>query len=161
MKKLSVLIFALSIMVFTSCNSVDGNKTETSSNEIKAGVVNQINAESFKTLVYNYQKNPNTWVFEGNQPCIIDFYADWCRPCKMVAPIMEELATRYKGKVTFYKMNIDQEKELAHTFNIQSIPAILYIPVKGQPQMSSGLFSKDSYIQQIQSLLLQTQASNK
>jgi thioredoxin len=160
MKKLSILISALFIMVFTSCNSVDGNKSETATNEIKAGIVNQINTELFKELVYNYQKNPNIWVFEGNQPVIIDFYADWCRPCKMVAPIMEELATQYKGKVTFYKMNIDQEKELARTFNIQSIPAILYIPVKGQPQMSAGLFSKDTYIQQIQSLLLQTQASN-
>jgi thioredoxin len=160
MKKLSILVSALFIMVVTSCNSVDGNKTVTSSNEIKAGVVNQINTELFKKLVYDYQKNPNTWVFEGNQPVIIDFYADWCRPCKMVAPIMEELATQYKGKVTFYKMNIDQEKELAQTFNIQSIPALLYIPVKGQPQMSVGLLSKDSYIQQIQSQLLQTQASN-
>jgi len=160
MKKLSILVSSLFIMVFTSCNSVDGNKTETTTNEIKAGVVNQINTELFKKLVYDYQKNPNTWVFEGNQPVIIDFYADWCRPCKMVAPIMEELATQYKGKVTFYKMNIDQEKELAQTFNIQSIPALLYIPVKGQPQMSVGLLSKDSYIQQIQSQLLQTQASN-
>jgi len=160
MKKLSILVSALFILVITSCNSVDGNKTETTTNEIKVGVVNQINTELFKKLVYDYQKNPNTWVFEGNQPVIIDFYADWCRPCKMVAPIMEELATQYKGKVTFYKMNVDQEKELAQTFNIQSIPAILYIPVKGQPQMSAGLFSKDSYIQQIQSLLLQTQASN-
>jgi len=160
MKKLSILVSSLFIMVFTSCNSVDGNKTETTTNEIKAGVVNQINTELFKKLVYDYQKNPNTWVFEGNQPVIIDFYADWCKPCKMVAPIMEELATQYKGKVTFYKMNIDQEKELAQTFNIQSIPALLYIPVKGQPQMSVGLLSKDSYIQQIQSQLLQTQASN-
>jgi thioredoxin len=160
MKKLSILVSALFILVFTSCNSVDGNKTVTSSNEIKAGVVNQINTELFKKLVYDYQKNPNTWVFEGNQPVIIDFYADWCRPCKMVAPIMEELATQYKGKVTFYKMNIDQEKELAQTFNIQSIPALLYIPMKGQPQMAVGLSSKDNYIQQIQSLLIQPQASN-
>ena len=160
MKKLSILVSSLFIMVFTSCNSVDGNKTETTTNEIKAGVVNQINTEMFKELVYNYQKNPKEWVFEGNQPVIIDFYADWCRPCKMVAPIMEELATQYKGKVTFYKMNIDQEKELAQTFNIQSIPALLYIPMKGQPQMSVGLSSKDGYVQQIQSLLIQTQASN-
>ena len=73
---------------------------------------------------------------------------------------MEELATQYKDKVTFYKINIDQEKELAQTFNIQSIPALLYIPVKGQPQMAVGLSSKDGYIQQIQSLLVQPQASN-
>ncbi len=160
MKKISVIVFAFFIMVFTSCNSVGGNKTENTTSEIKAGAVNQINTELFKTLVYNYQKNPKDWVFEGTQPCIIDFYADWCRPCKMAAPIMEELATQFKGKITFYKINIDQEKELAQTFNIQSIPALLYIPVKGQPQMSVGLSSKDGYIQQIQSLLLKTQVTN-
>jgi thioredoxin 1 len=160
MKSLSFILFALSIIVFTSCSNVGGSKNVNTTSEIKGGIVNQINTPMFKTLIYNYEKNPNAWLYEGSQPCIIDFYADWCRPCKMVAPIMEELATQYKGKVTFYKMNIDQEKELAQTFNIQSIPAILYIPVKGQPQMSAGLFSKDSYIQQIQSLLLKPQASN-
>jgi thioredoxin len=160
MKKISVLVFALFIMSFISCNGVGANRTENANDEIKTGVVNQMNTEMFKKLVYNYQKNPNVWVFEGTQPIIIDFYADWCRPCKMVGPIMEELATQYKGKVTFYKINIDQEKELAQTFNIQSIPALLYIPLKGQPQMSVGLSSKDGYIQQIQSLLIQPQASN-
>ncbi len=160
MKKISFLVFALFIMSLISCNGVGAGKTENATDEIKAGVVNQMNTEMFKKLVYNYQKNPNAWVFEGNQPVIIDFYADWCRPCKMVAPIMEELATQYKGKVTFYRINIDQEKELAQTFNIQSIPALLYIPSNGQPQMSVGLSSKDGYIQQIQSLLIKTQANN-
>jgi len=159
MKKISVLVFALFIMSFISCNGVGANKTENATDEINVGIVNQLNTEMFKKLVYNYQKNPNNWVFEGNQPCIIDFYADWCRPCKMVAPIMEELATQYKGKIKFYKINIDQERELAQTFNIQSIPALLYIPVNGQPQMSVGLSSKDGYIQQIQSLLINTQAN--
>ena len=103
MKKISVLVFALFIMSFISCNGVGANKTENATDEINVGIVNQLNTEMFKKLVYNYQKNPNNWVFEGNQPCIIDFYADWCRPCKMVAPIMEELATQYKGKIKFYK----------------------------------------------------------
>lgn len=160
MKKISVLVFALFIMSFISCNGVGATKTENATSEIKVGVVNQMNTEMFKKLVYNYQKNPNDWVFEGKQPCIIDFYADWCRPCKMVAPIMEELATQYRGKVTFYKINIDQERELSQTFNIQSIPALLYIPADGQPRISVGLSSKEGYIQQIQSLLIKTQASN-
>lgn len=160
MKKISVLVFALFIMSLISCNGVGANKAENATEEIKAGVVNQMNTEMFKKLVYNYQKNPNDWVFEGKQPCIIDFYADWCRPCKMVAPIMEELATQYRGKVTFYKINIDQERELSQTFNIQSIPALLYIPADGQPRISVGLSSKEGYIQQIQSLLIKTQASN-
>lgn len=160
MKKISILVFALFIIVFISCNNVGGNKTESTTTEIKVGVVNQLNTEMFKKLVYNYQKNPNDWVYEGNLPCIIDFYADWCRPCKMVAPIMEELATQFKGKVVFYKVNTDQERELAQTFNIRSIPALLYIPTNGKPQMSVGLSGKEDYIQQIKSLLLKTQAIN-
>jgi len=99
-------------------------------------------------------KNFNEEIADSDNIVVVDFWAPWCGPCKMVAPIMEELATQYKDKVTFYKINIDQEKELAQTFNIQSIPALLYIPVKGQPQMAVGLSSKDGYIQQIQSLHL-------
>ncbi len=158
MKKYSIISATFLIMVFTSCNSIGGNKSESASADIKEGVVNQMSTETFKKLVYNYQKNPNNWVYEGNQPCVIDFYADWCRPCKMVSPIMEELAKEYKGKVVFYRINTDQERELSQTFNISSIPAILYVPKSGKPQMSVGLASKEDYIQQIKTLLLQTTA---
>jgi len=158
MKKISILATTLFIMVFSSCNSIGGNKSESASADIKEGVVNQMSTETFKKLVYNYQKNPNNWIYEGNQPCVIDFYADWCRPCKMVSPIMEELAKEYKGKVVFYRINTDQERELSQTFNISSIPAILYVPKNGKPQMAVGLASKEDYIQQIKTLLLQTTA---
>jgi thioredoxin len=84
---------------------------------------------------------------------IIDFYADWCRPCKMVAPIMDELAQTYKGKVIFYKVNTDLERELSSTFQIRSIPAILYVPKDGKPQMSVGAQQKPAYIQSIQDIL--------
>jgi thioredoxin 1 len=158
MKKLSIISATLFIMVLSSCNSIGGNNSESTSADIKEGVVNQMSTETFKKLVYNYQKNPNNWVYEGSQPCVIDFYADWCRPCKMVSPIMEELAKEYKGKVVFYRINTDQERELSQTFNISSIPAILYVPKNGKPQMSVGLASKEDYIQQIKTLLLQTTA---
>ena len=79
MKKLSIISATLLIMVFSSCNSIGSNNTGSSTSEIKEGVVNQMSTETFKKLVYNYQKNPNNWVYEGNQPCVIDFYADWCR----------------------------------------------------------------------------------
>lgn len=158
MKKLSFISATLLIMVFSSCNSVGSNNTGSSTSEIEEGVVNQMSTETFKKLVYNYQKNPNNWVYEGNQPCVIDFYADWCRPCKMVSPIMEELAKEYKGKVVFYRINIDQERELSQTFNISSIPAILYVPKNGKPQMAVGFASKEDYIQQIKTLLVQTTA---
>ena len=158
MKKLLIISATLFIMVFSSCNGIGGNNTGNATSEIKEGIVNQMSTETFKKLVYNYQKNPNNWVFEGNQPCVIDFYADWCRPCKMVSPIMEELAKEYKGKVVFYRINTDQERELSQTFNISSIPAILYVPKNGKPQMAVGLAAKEDYIKQIQSLLLQITA---
>ena len=160
MKKYSLLAVTLFMLVFVSCNSVGGNKTESTSAGLKEGVVNQMSTDMFRTLVYDYQKNPKDWMYAGTQPCIIDFYADWCRPCKMVAPVMEELAQQYKGKVVFYKVNVDQEKELAQMFNIQSIPAILYVPANGKPQMAVGMSGKEEYIQQIKSLLLKPTAQN-
>ncbi len=158
MKKISALVFILSLLGFISCTVAGDNKTGSATTEIKIGVVNQLTTEMFKKLVYNYQKNPTNWTYEGNLPCIIDFYADWCRPCKMVAPIMEELALQYKGKVVFYKVNTDQERELSETFNIRSIPAILYVPANGKPQMSVGLSGKEDYIRHINSLLLSKEA---
>ena len=157
MKKISVIAFALFIMVLISCNSVGGTKSENTSTEIKEGVVNQMSTEMFKNLVYNYQKNPKDWIYEGNLPCIIDFYADWCRPCKMVAPIMDDLAKQYKGKVVFYKVNTDEERELSQVFNIRSIPALLYVPKNGKPQMSVGAYNKENYVQQINTFLLATE----
>jgi thioredoxin len=160
MKKLSAIVFVLFLLGFISCTVAGDNKTENTTSEIKVGVVNQLTTEMFKKLVYNYKKNPANWTYEGSLPCIIDFYADWCRPCKMVAPIMEELAAHYKGKVVFYKVNTDQERELSETFNIRSIPAILYVPANGKPQMSVGLSGREDYIHQINSLLLSKESGN-
>ena len=88
--------------------------------------------EQFLTKVFNYENNKD-WKFEGKLPCIIDFYADWCGPCKMVAPILEELATEYDGKLNIYKVDTEAERELSGVFGIQSIPSILFVPVEGQP----------------------------
>ena len=82
------------------------------------------------------------WQFKGNVPAVIDFYADWCGPCRMVGPILEELSAEYGGKVNFYKINTEQEQELAGSFGITGIPAILFIPVNGKPQMSAGALPK-------------------
>jgi thioredoxin len=119
------------------------------------GKVRRINTATFIEEIFDYKANPNTWVYKGNKPAIIDFYADWCGPCKRVAPIMDELALKYKGQVNFYKINTDEEKELAGgVFGIQSIPSILYIPVQGQPTMAAGLAPKEEYIKQIETTLL-------
>jgi thioredoxin 1 len=154
MKKISLIVSLSTMLLFSACNTIGGNNNEGDPNENIEGTVIRINTEMFKKLVWDYKKSPAEFVFKGDQPCVIDFYADWCRPCKMVAPIMEELAKEYKGKVRIYKVNTDEEGELSRLFNIRSIPAILYVPKNGKPQMSVGLSGKDTYIKTIQDLLL-------
>ncbi len=117
-----------------------------------------LTAETFKQKVFNYETNTD-WKFEGSNPCIIDFYADWCGPCKMVAPVLEELSGEYKGKVDIYKVDTEQERELAAVFGIRSIPSILFIPKEGQPQMSMGALPKQSFEKMINEILLNNQNS--
>ena len=102
--------------------------------------------ETFLKKVFNYEENKE-WKFEGERPAVIDFYADWCGPCKMVAPILEELAKEYDGKVDIFKVDTEAEQELASVFGIQSIPSILFIPSEGQPQMAMGALPKDTFKQ--------------
>ncbi|MCD4817286.1 MAG: thioredoxin [Candidatus Cloacimonetes bacterium] len=107
---------------------------------------------SFKEKVFNFEENKD-WKFIGGKPCIIDFYADWCAPCKMVAPVLEELATDYDGKIDIYKVNTEQEQELASMFGIRSIPSILFVPQDEAPQMSAGALPKESFVQAIKEVL--------
>ncbi len=109
--------------------------------------------ETFFEKVFNYEKNKE-WVFEGKLPCIIDFYADWCQPCKIVAPILEELAVEYEGKLNIYKVDTEDQQELAAAFGIRSIPSMLFCPVDGQPQMAVGALPKDTLKQAIADVLL-------
>lgn len=109
--------------------------------------------ETFLEKVFNYEKNKE-WKFEGELPCLIDFYADWCQPCKMVAPILEELSEEYKGKINIYKIDTEAERELAGAFGIRSIPSLLFIPRDGQPQMAQGALPKDTFKQVIDDVLL-------
>jgi thioredoxin 1 len=108
--------------------------------------------ETFKQKVFDFETNKE-WKFNGTIPCIIDFYADWCGPCKMVAPVLEELSEEYKGKVDIFKVDTEAEQELAAIFGIQSIPSILFVPVEGQPQMAMGALPKDSFKQIISEVL--------
>ncbi|MCK4637837.1 MAG: redoxin domain-containing protein, partial [Bacteroidales bacterium] len=108
----------------------------------------------FKEKVWNFEKNPQEWIYEGELPCVIDFYADWCKPCKMIAPIMEELAEKYDGKVKIYKIDTQKEKELARIFQIKSIPVVLFSPLEGRPIMQAGALPKDMYIKIIEENIL-------
>jgi thioredoxin len=148
MKKSIFAILALSMFVVFSCKNTAKSNEEANNTANKydnQGAVVQMTKSSFTELVMDYEKNPNTWIFKGEKPCVVDFYADWCRPCKMVAPIMEELAKEYQGKINIYKVNVDNEKELAQFFRIESIPAILFSPLKGEPSMQAGAMSKEQY----------------
>ena len=111
-----------------------------------------LTAETFKQKVFNYETGKD-WKYEGELPCIVDFYADWCGPCKMVAPILEELSDEYAGKMNVYKVNTEEEQELAAVFGIQSIPSLLFVPKEGQPQMAMGALAKDTFIKAFKEVL--------
>jgi thioredoxin len=149
MKKLTFLFMLFAVVNLQACTgNAENSKTETTE-----GQVVKLTAESFQKLVWDYKSNPQQWVFKGDQPVIIDFYADWCRPCKMIAPILAEISQEYKGKVRIYKVNTDEQRELASLFNISSIPAVLYVPMTGKPQMSVGAQQKAGYVEMIKTIL--------
>ena len=111
-----------------------------------------LNEQTFKEKVFNYEANKD-WKFEGELPCLIDFYADWCQPCKMVAPILDELQDEYQGKINVYKIDTEAEKQLAGMFGIQSIPSLLFVPKEGQPQMAVGALPKETFKKAITDVL--------
>jgi len=108
--------------------------------------------ETFKEKVFNYETSKE-WKFEGKTPAIIDFYADWCGPCKTIAPILEELKDEYGDKLDIYKVNTEEQRELSSVFGIQSIPSLLFIPKEGQPQMAMGALPKETFKQAISEVL--------
>lgn len=112
-----------------------------------------LNKETFLKKVFDFE-NKKEWEFAGERPAIIDFYADWCAPCRMVAPILEELAKEYDGKIDIYKIDTEAEQELASVFGIRSIPSILFVPMNDRPQMAAGALPKESFVQAINEILL-------
>ncbi len=113
----------------------------------------QLTKQAFLEKVFDYEKNKD-WNFSGELPCIIDFYADWCGPCKMVAPVLEELSNEYEGKINIYKVDTEVEQELAGIFGIRSIPSILFCPKDDKPQMSQGALPKNALVDAINNVLL-------
>jgi len=115
-------------------------------------MVEHLTLASFKEKVFDFENNKD-WKFEGEKPCVIDFYADWCGPCKTLAPILEELKNEYGDKLEIYKINTEEEKELSSIFGIQSIPSLLFVPQEGQPQMAQGALPKESFKQAFKDVL--------
>ena len=131
------ILFAMILMVAGLTATAQENKTESK--------VKHLTYNEFKKLVWDFEENPNTFVYKGKLPAVIDFYADWCGPCRRVAPIMERMAEDYDGKLLVYKINVQYETELAKAFQIRSIPTVLFIPVEGQPMMQVGAMPEEGY----------------
>ena len=155
MKKIIGATLLLTIIAFTACagNTNNKEKEETNKKEQKMGTIHLTKAE-FLAKVANFEENPTEWKYLGDKPCIIDFYADWCGPCKTVAPILEGLAKEYDGEIYIYKVNTEQEQELAAAFGIRSIPTILFCPMGENPQMAQGALPKDAFKKAIEEVLL-------
>jgi thioredoxin len=113
----------------------------------------KLTTEDFKNKIFNYETDKE-WNYKGTLPAIIDFYADWCGPCKMVAPILEELSKEYEGKLVIYKVDTEAEEELSTVFGIRSIPTFLFIPAEGQPMMQPGALPKNVFKQIIEEHLV-------
>ena len=144
MKRLfvSLVLVAAMIFGFSNCQARSENKNGTDNPTVSekdaTGSVKLTKAMFLKN-VWDYENSPKEWKFKGNKPVLIDFYADWCGPCKIASPILEDLAKEYDGKITVYKVDTEVERELSAVFGIQGIPAFLYIPLKGRPTMTSGI----------------------
>lgn len=159
------LTVAVVAIVFSACGNKkqEVNKnTEITNSSVKTTETNsseKLTKAQFVEKVWDFTKSPNDWKYLGNKPAIIDFYADWCGPCKIASPILDEVGEEYAGKILVYKINTDQERELAQVFGITGIPAFLYIPTSGKPVMMSGIGrskedTKKMFIENIEKYLL-------
>lgn len=169
MNRLSILLLFFFTANLMACSSSEGSEKE--HNNAKTEVSNGDNNSSaqpehltydaFLKKVWNFEAHPQEWIYEGDVPCVIDFYADWCGPCKKVAPIMDELAKKFAGKLKVYKINVDNEKQLASVFRVRSIPSVLFVPKNGKPQMQTGAMQKDAYFKVVSEQLLKEKKENK
>ena len=167
MKKIWIIaVMALSLGACSSAvdngKSTDnnGNETQVDSTQQGSGVKMEstgkpihLSEADFKNNVFDFTKGGN-WQYKGDKPCIIDFYADWCGPCRMIAPYMEEMAATYKNDIYVYKVNTDYAQTLAQYFGINSIPAVMFVPMSGEPQMAVGANEKSFYTDMVKKVLL-------
>jgi thioredoxin 1 len=155
-KNILISVAAVSFLVL-SCST--GSASSPGGQTGESGKPVNLTKQDFLEKVMNYEKNQTEWVYEGDKPALIDFYADWCGPCRIAAPVLEELAKEYEGRIHIYKVDTEKERELAAVFGIQSIPAFLFVPKDGRPSMSRGIgqtpeATKEMFRQMIDEILL-------
>ena len=155
MRKTKYTFILSAVLVIVSCcrNSGGDNQQNTNNKEKKMQTIHLTKSE-FLVKVADYETSPNEWKYLGDRPAVIDFYASWCGPCKMIAPILEELAAEYGDSIYIYKINTEEEQELAAAFGIQSIPTLLFVPMEGAPQMAQGAMPKNALKEAIDKVLL-------
>ena len=149
MKKL--MAAALALLTLTGVCEAKANDNKNQKTNMKTIALNKAD---FLKKVADYENNPETWKYLGDKPALVDFYASWCGPCKALAPVLEELAAEYGDSIYIYKINTEEEQELAAAFGIRSIPTLLFIPKDGKPQMAQGALPKASLKEAIDKVLL-------
>ena len=145
------LVAILSVLMLASCgNSNKDKQKKEQAQEVTVieenTLVKTLDYKTFVKKVWDIETSPNNFIYKGKLPCIIDFYADWCGPCKRVAPIMESIAEEYEGKLIVYKVNVDKEQKLPLIFKVKNIPTVFFLPTEGQPLSQVGALSKEEYI---------------
>ncbi len=147
-----IFLFTGIILAF-AWNMVKAGDPVTGKNPAGTGEIVHLTNDTFKKLIFDYEKNKE-WKYEGTRPAIVDFYADWCGPCRQLSPIVEELAREYSGKIIVYKVDTDKETTLTQSLGITSLPSLLFIPPKGKPQLSMGYLPKTTLVKAINEILL-------
>jgi thioredoxin len=145
----------LSVATPVSCTNQPKNDkaAEISKSSVNSGTtVIHLSEADFRKLVFDYEKNKE-WKYEGKVPAIVDFYADWCAPCRQLSPIVEELAKEYSGKIVVYKVDTEKERNLTRQIGISALPTLLFIPVTGKPQVSMGVLPKESLVKAVTEIL--------
>ncbi|MBQ3677506.1 MAG: redoxin domain-containing protein [Bacteroidales bacterium] len=148
-------LFVLCLLIVAACgnkNAQTKQHVETQS-VVKKPIVESLSEQQYREVVFNYLESPTQWDFKGGKPCVVDFYAEWCRPCKAIAPYFDTLAEVYAEKVDFYKINVDYARELSEFFQIRSIPTVMFCDEESL-QYANGAYTMDFYVKMIDSLLL-------
>ena len=155
MRRTKYAFILSAVIVIVSCcrNSGSDNQQNTNNKEKKMQTIHLTKSE-FLAKVADYETSPNEWKYLGDRPAVIDFYASWCGPCKMIAPILEELAAEYGDSIYIYKIDTEKEQELSAAFGIRSIPTLLFVPMEGAPQMAQGAMPKNALKEAIDKVLL-------